>query len=297
MGISINEIVTGRKTFFITPDTSLFPRTFLEDYFALGYEGYFIEYDKRVTIEKKLEVILSLFKDAILFFNIDFVPEEFDWYEIIRRIRFEYGERVLIGVFYTKRPTVEEKKRIERKYLFDLGVQCGCIQLEYQKKINFNIIGHILAANQAQGRRKNIRAICTKACTYSVTYNGIPYSGILQDISSSHFSIVTTDDDDLHLQAYEKLSNLHINLKGFLFTSDAIMVLSRKTEAGTLYIFAFVSAMGGSGLEPRIKQLLTSAIYNLMNYNFNSIMKQMTEGSPLSDSEDGEEFVGLNPDD
>ena len=48
MGISVKEIVTGRKTFFITPDTSLIPESYLEDYFALGYECYFVENDKRV---------------------------------------------------------------------------------------------------------------------------------------------------------------------------------------------------------------------------------------------------------
>ena len=53
MGISVKELVTGRKTFFITPDTSLIPETYLEDYFALGYECYFVEYDKRVKLEKK----------------------------------------------------------------------------------------------------------------------------------------------------------------------------------------------------------------------------------------------------
>ena len=65
MAISVNEIVTGRKTFFILPDTSLMPETFLEDYFALGYECYYVAYDKRVNLAKKIKVITSLFKDFI----------------------------------------------------------------------------------------------------------------------------------------------------------------------------------------------------------------------------------------
>ena len=69
MGISINEIVTGRKTFFITPDTSLLPETFLEDYFSLGYECYFIPNDKKVSIQRKLEILISIFRDVIFFFN------------------------------------------------------------------------------------------------------------------------------------------------------------------------------------------------------------------------------------
>ena len=73
MGISVDEIITGRKTFFILPDTSLMPESFLEDYFALGYECYYVPFDKRVKMERKVKVITSLFKDLIIFFNIDYI--------------------------------------------------------------------------------------------------------------------------------------------------------------------------------------------------------------------------------
>ena len=63
MGLSVDEIVTGRKTFFILPDTSLMPETFLEDYFAQGYECYYVPFDKRIDIKKKVKVITSLFKE------------------------------------------------------------------------------------------------------------------------------------------------------------------------------------------------------------------------------------------
>ena len=55
MGISVNDIVTGRKTFFILPDTSLMPESYLEDYFAIGYECYYVPFDKRVNIQKKVK--------------------------------------------------------------------------------------------------------------------------------------------------------------------------------------------------------------------------------------------------
>ena len=72
MGIPVEEIVTGRKTFFILPDTSLMPESFLDDYFALGYECYYVPFDKRINVQKKVKVITSLFKDLIIFFNIDY---------------------------------------------------------------------------------------------------------------------------------------------------------------------------------------------------------------------------------
>ena len=85
MGISVNDIVTGRKTFFILPDTSLMPESYLEDYFAIGYECYYVPFDKRVNIQKKVKVITSLFKDLIIFFNIDYnlnLPD-FNWGDFI----------------------------------------------------------------------------------------------------------------------------------------------------------------------------------------------------------------------
>ena len=109
MGISVKEIVTGRKTFFVAPDTSLIPESYLEDYFALGYECYFVENDKRIRIEKKVDVILSLFRDVIIFFNIDYNIPDFDWANYIKTVIDSYGNQASVGILYTKRQAKEEK--------------------------------------------------------------------------------------------------------------------------------------------------------------------------------------------
>ena len=173
MGISVNEIVTGRKTFFILPDTSLMPESYLEDYFALGYECYYIPFDKRYKMERKVKVITSLFKDLIIFFNIDYNLPNFDWDDYIYEYIHENNNAQSVGIMYAKRQSKAEKALIERKYLYEMGIRCGCVQLEYQKTQNFELIGKILYANQAQGRRKTIRALCSSACTYTYTYG--PY--------------------------------------------------------------------------------------------------------------------------
>ena len=134
MAISVNEIVTGRKTFFILPDTSLMPESYLEDYFALGYECYYIENDKRVKIQKKVDIIISIFKDLILFFNIDFNIPDLEWADFIQDLIMDYKIQGSIGILYTKRATKEDKARIEKRYLYELGVRCGCAQLEFQTK-------------------------------------------------------------------------------------------------------------------------------------------------------------------
>lgn len=274
MGITIKEIVTGRKTFFITPDMSLFPESFLEDYFALGYECYFIENDKQTSLQKKLDILISIFHDVIFFFNIDANIQNVEWPVFIRGLTESYSNQASIGVLYTKRQNKDDKLRLEYKYLFEMGLSCGCIQLEYQKKLNFGIIEKILVANQAQGRRKNIRALCTNACTFSFTYNGTAMSGVLQDLSLSHFSFVFPEGK-LAVQMYEKVSDFHFNIRGFLFRSDAVLIMQRPSDDEYLFVFAFVSSTGANGLDQRIRQLLIPNMYQLMSSNCKNLLTQI----------------------
>ncbi len=288
MGISVNDIVTGRKTFFILPDTSLMPESYLEDYFALGYECYYVPYDKRVDIKRKIRAITSLFKDLIIFFNIDYNIQNFDWEEYIADYIGEYNNSASVGILYTKRQTKDEKVRLERKFLFEMGIRCGCVQLEYQKVQNFELIGKILYANQAQGRRKTIRALCSSACTYTYTYG--PYkdviTGVLQDISLSHFTILVSGTG-LPIKLYEKIADVHFNIRGFLFRSDAVLVMERPVNGDMLYVFAFVTSSGSNGLDERTRSLLIPALYKLLSVNCNAVLDQMyekfTEKDELSD--------------
>ena len=295
MGISVNEIVTGRKTFFILPDTSLMPESYLEDYFALGYECYYIAYDKRVNTEKKVKVITSLFKDLIIFFNIDYNLPNFDWEDYIYKYIQENGNAASVGILYTKRQTKLEKNILERNYLYEMGIRCGCIQLEYQKVNNFELIGKILYANQAQGRRKTIRALCSSACTYTYTYG--PYkdsvTGTLQDISLSHFTILVTGVG-LEIKLYEKIADVHFNIRGFLFRSDALLVMERPVNGDMLYVFAFVNSAGQNGLDERTRGLLIPSLYKLLSTNCNTILDQMYQ--QLNEAEQVAELPPVNND-
>ena len=46
------HIIEGRKTFFVVPDATLLPETFLEDFMARGYETYIIG-DDRLPVKSK----------------------------------------------------------------------------------------------------------------------------------------------------------------------------------------------------------------------------------------------------
>ncbi len=293
MNISIKEIVAGRKTFFIAPDISLFPENFLEEYFALGYECYFIENDKQIDLKKKLEVLINIFHDVLFFINIDSNIPGIDWVNFIKEILLKYHNQACIGVLYTKRQTKDDRIKLEHKYLRELGLVCGCVQLEYQKNVNFGIIEKVLFANQAQGRRKTIRALCTRVCTFSFNLENVPYTGVLQDISLSHFSFVFPVDK-LKVKLYEKVTDFHFNIKGFLFRSDAILIMERNVEDGMLYVFSFVTESGANGLYQRIKQLLIPNIYQIMSNNCKNLLEQVFQKVKAEQLENGEELSGID---
>lgn len=275
MGISVKDIVTGRKTFFITPDISLIPESYLEDYFALGYECYFIENDKRISLDKKLDTIISTFNDVILFFNVDAIIPGISWPSFIKRLTEKYHNKANIGVMYVKRQAKDDRAKLGMKYLYDMELNCGCIQLEYQKRQNFEIIEKILFANQAQGKRRNIRAICTNSCTFSCMYNEKPLSGVIQDISLSHFSFAMSKEE-MNIKMYEKIEDFHLSLRGVLFRSDAVLMAAREMEGNqVLYVFAFLSSSGAMGLENRVKQMLIPNIYRLLSTNCVNLLNQV----------------------
>lgn len=283
MAASISEIAFGRKTFFIAPDTSLIPDSFLEEYFALGFECYFINNDRKCSIQKKIEIILNTFKDVIIFFNIDSQITGVYWEKVITEITRKYNNKASVGVLYQKRTSREEREKIENKYLFDIGLGCGCIQLEFQKKQNFEVLAKTLYANQAQGRRKNIRAICSKSCTFSVMYKKDHDTGILQDISLSHFSFIYPIGK-MECEIGERIADFHFNIRGFLFRSNAVLIMKRPVSDQILYIFAFTTDAGVPGMESRNRALLIPNVYQLMCSNCMTVLNNMFTDNSDSNS-------------
>jgi len=275
MAASAKDIIAGRKTLFVTPDTSIFPESFCEDYLAEGYECYFIQNEKKISLEAKIEIIISVFNDVILFFNLDANIPGINWYEMIKRIRDRHGDEVLMGAMFCKRQNKDEKARIEYKYLYDLGLNCGCIQLEYQKKLNYEIIEKVLFANQAMGRRKSVRALGNNGCTFGFTYEKENYSGVLQDISLSHFSFIIPKER-VNFKSYEKVNEIQFNIKGLHFRSNAIFFMGRELpDEQMLVVFMFAKDQGGSGLDLFTQQLLVPRIYELMNDTCKTFLERL----------------------
>ncbi len=269
------HIIEGRKTFFVVPDATLLPETFLEDFMARGYETYIIGDDRYCPLKAKVEVIIETFTDSILFFYIDMQIKGVKWEKYIKELQEKYMGRILIGVLYAKRQSEEEKNRLEKYYLFDVGIQCGCIGLEYQKMKNFALIDKVMYANQACGRRKNIRAICDTRSKVSFVSKHGQVKGSILDVSLSHFSCIF--EKTLDIQMYEKVPKMLININGLHFVSDAILVMQRKKNGVLLNVFVFSNSMGQQGVESDLEPRLIERIYQMTSDKAKSLMRYKFE--------------------
>lgn len=268
------HIVEGRKTFFITPNTTIFPEVFLNDYLGAGYEAYFVMHDKGCTIEHKVNCIIKTFPNSILFFSIDTTVMDVQWSALIRKVYNEHKDEVKIGVMYTHRQSEKDRFDIVQLYERNIGLPCKCIQLEYNKDINYRRVAQALADNDAMGRRKAVRAICPSGSTMSFDFKGAHYGGRVSDISMSHFSCIITGE--LPLPTGLVIGDIQINLRGMHLRSGGALIMQRETPGGMLYVFMFVdSATGKAGLDIFSGQLLLPRIYEIMKSNCEALLSEL----------------------
>lgn len=274
MAESDDYIVTGRKTFFIAPDIALLPESYMEDFMLRGYETYIIREDRLCNLEFKIEILISLFPDLILFFYIDTPIKEIEWPYMIKRLQERFGDKICIGVLYSRRKMDNERIKLEQYYLFECGVQGGCIALEFQKERNFPRLEAVLAANQACGRRKHIRAICDGSSKIVFTFNEQKYSGMLLDVSDSHFSC-TIHQDNFNAKLYEKIPDILLELNGLYIRSDATLCLERAGGNEIIYVFVFNRKNGTNGLENDVEVRLVKKIYSIISTKINNLLTSL----------------------
>ena len=275
----VDEIIKGRKVFFIAPDKSLIPESFLEEYLYIGYECYFIDSDKFLPVRVKVDIILSIFKDCIIFYNIDYPLSGDSWPDLIRDMHQKYPNDIM-GVMYAKRQSAAEKSYIEKTYLFDIGLRAGCIALEYQKKNNFGLIEKFLFANQAMGRRKSVRAVCRSNCSFQFKdKNGSLIAGKLADISISHFSFILPTNYDAETADFSRVEDIAFIIKGTHMRNDAVVFTTRQVEEGTLYVMAFATRDGQSGLTTLNKQIMIPKLYEIMQENTLELLSKLFQAT------------------
>ena len=254
--------IEGRKTFFIAPDVTFVPESYLGDFLARGYEAYIIRDFRFYPIYEQVKIIIETCPDSILFFFID-ADVGVDWAKFIKYIQEEFKDKALLGVLYAKGRSPEQKSMLEKYYLFDLGLQCGCIELEYNKEKNFAIIDKVMYANQACGRRKNVRAICDSAASANFIYQGAVVKGRVSDISVSHFSFIPDPNYTFpDIPLYTKIDEITLSFKGMRFKVPANLVIQREISEGKiLQVYLMLRSNGQAGLDEDIAEKVRERIY------------------------------------
>jgi len=165
----------GKKVFFLYPH-SVIQDELVEQMLDDEYEVYLLRDHKKA---------LSIFQQnpgSICFFNIDEGLKEKEWEEYIRNL-LSGGDAsdILAGIL-----SYNSDKDLMQKYLMDVGVPCGYIQLKLGLEESAAIIRKVLIANEARGRRRYVRAVCEHDALsqVNITTGTGTKTGNIVDISS-----------------------------------------------------------------------------------------------------------------
>lgn len=277
--------IEGRKTFFIAPDLTFFSESYLEDFLSRGYEAYIIKDFRFYPIYEQVRIIVETCPDSILFFFVD-SDVGVDWAKFIKYIQEEFQEKALLGVLYAKGRSPEQKAALEKYFLFDLGLQCGCIELEYNREKNFTIIDKVMFANQACGRRKNVRAICDTSASANFLFQGVVVKGRVSDISVSHFSFIPDPNYTFpDIPLYTKIDEVTLSFKGMRFKVPANLVIQREIGDGKiLQVFLMLRSNGQPGLDEDLAEKVRERIYVMVTDKVKEILlekcKQWKQENP-----------------
>ena len=200
----------GRKVFILYPH-SVIQDELLSTLISQEYEVYLLKDHKRAL------KLLELFKDSIIFINIDDRLSEEEWEEYIRAIiRNPALKKVRVGILSYNNDTA-----LKQKYLMEIGVPCGFIRLKLGLAQSEKIILAALKANEARGRRKYVRVPCNRdeGAQFNIRLNESVFSGKIIDISSIGMAVHFTTDPGLPknslLEGIQlRLRSNLVNLKG-----------------------------------------------------------------------------------
>jgi hypothetical protein len=220
----MDQDIAGKKIFILYPH-SVIQEEMLDILIMAGFESYILHDHKRAL------KLLVKFPGSIMFINIDEGLPEKEWEAYIREIQENpktAGTKLGILSYNTD-------QKLMQKYLMDLAVPCGYIQLKLGIKESTRIMLSALEANEARGRRKFIRAFCNDDAMASVNFkgtNGILYNGKILDISAAGIAAKFEKLEDI--PANTLLREVQLKLHGSLILSNMVFMGKRQDNVVVL---------------------------------------------------------------
>jgi len=239
----------GKKVFFLYPH-SVIQEELINHIIQNEFEVYLI------NDHRNLLPLLRKYNNSILFINIDERLKEKEWEEYICTImNKEETSGVQIGIL-----TYNEDKELARKYLMELMIQGGYIQLKLGLKESTKIILKTLMANEARGKRRFVRAACPKniVTEFNVQVLGAMYEGHIKDISSAGMACYFKKSVDLSPKT--ELSQIQLKLRSRIVMVGGIVAGKRDDEQGQkLYVILF-----NKYISTDAKQKISTFIYRTL---------------------------------
>ena len=217
----------GKKIFLLHPH-SVIHQEMLDILIMAGYETY------TLVDEEKARRLLKKFPGSIMFINIDEGLKEPEWEKYIRKIQEDESTRdCKLGIM-----SYNQDRELMQKYLMELSLPCGYIQLKLGLHESTKIILNALEANEARGRRRSIRADCEDDLNATLNYKGDTgiYHGKILDISSAGIAAKLDRFDSL--PANSMLREVQLKLRGGLVMSDMVF-MGKRRDSFNVYIMLF----------------------------------------------------------
>ena len=222
----MDRSATGKKVFILYPH-SVIKDELLDFLIMSGFESYVLHDHKRAL------KLLAAFPDSIMFINIDEGMSEKEWETYIRGIQENPAtENSHLGIL-----SYNTDQRLMQKYLMDIGVSCGYIQLKLGTKESTRIMLSVLEANEARGKRKFVRAFCENetSATVNIKSSSGFYYGKILDISAVGIAAQFEKFDPLPTNSI--IREMQLKLRGGLVLTNAILIGRRGKEKVWIFLF------------------------------------------------------------
>jgi hypothetical protein len=253
----------GRKVVFLYPH-SVLNEELLVEILQNEYEIYTLrDHDAAVRVA-------AAWPGSIIFVNIDEALNELQWEMWIRHL-MEARETAStrVGIM-----TYNPNPDLARKYLMELMIPCGFIQLKLGLAEGKRIILKTLEANEARGRRRYVRARCLEKqkATFNVSIRETYHTGSILDISVAGMTF--RFDDAVNIKLNTQLNDVQLRMKGTLCRVSGKYVGAVRSEPDrNLLMFDIPLAD-----EPRIK--IHRFIFNALQDELGEFLKSHGESRP-----------------
>jgi hypothetical protein len=216
----------GKKIFLLYPH-SVIHEEMLDILIMAGYETY------TLVDEKKARKLLEKFPGSIMFINIDQGLKENEWEAYVKDVMENPKTKdSRLGIM-----SYNQDRTLMQKYLMELAIPCGYIQLKLGLQESTKIILSALEANEAKGRRNFIRADCEDDINATINYkadNGTVFHGKILDISSA--GLAARFEKFPTLPSNSILGSMQLKLRGGLVLADMVLMGRRKDDQCVLIL-------------------------------------------------------------